>query len=102
MTDPDSRNVTSLRGWVQDYSAQSVVSEHPTVIAAEVTIASPDFGHLEPMIGPAERELEAIGVKERPEVAWADAGYRCRASLQAVPRCSSHPTGANEPIRVAA
>ena len=44
-------------------------------IAAEVTVDSPDFGHLEPMIAAAERELEAAGVSETPEVVLADAGY---------------------------
>src|SRR5436305_4818123 len=75
LTDPDSRNVKTTRGWVQGYNAQAVVNENHIVLAAEVTIDSPDFGHLEPMVGAAERELEAIGVTEKPGVALADAGY---------------------------
>ena len=35
MTDPDSRNVKSPRGWVQGYNAQAVVNENHIVIAAE-------------------------------------------------------------------
>ena len=36
VTDPDSRNVKSPRGWVQGYNAQAVVNENHVVIAAEV------------------------------------------------------------------
>jgi hypothetical protein len=84
VTDPDSRNVKSPRGWVQGYNAQAVVNENHLVIAAEVTIDSPDFGHLEPMVAAAERELEAIGVTERPQVALADAGYWHQVQMQNV------------------
>jgi len=45
------------------------------VIAAEINNDSPDFGHLEPMVGAARQELEAAGVTEIPEVVVADAGY---------------------------
>jgi transposase len=82
VTDPDSRNVKSPRGWVQGYNAQAVVNENHIVVAAEVTIESPDFGHLEPMVAAAERELEAIGVTERPQVALADAGYWHQVQMQ--------------------
>lgn len=41
-----------------------------------------DFGHLEPMVAAAERELEAIGVTERPQVALADAGYWHQVQMQ--------------------
>src|SRR5919107_4062541 len=50
VTDPDSRNVKTSRGWVQGYNAQAACTEQQIVIAAEVTIDSPDFGHLEPMV----------------------------------------------------
>jgi transposase len=82
VTDPDSRNVKSPRGWVQGYNAQAVVNENHIVIAAEITIDSPDFGHLEPMITAAERELEAIGISERPQVALGDAGYWHQVQMQ--------------------
>jgi hypothetical protein len=67
---------------VQGYNAQAVVDENHVVIAAEVTVDSPDFGHLEPMVAAAERELEAIGVTERPQVALADAGYWHQVQMQ--------------------
>lgn len=66
------------------YNAQAVVNENHIVIAAEVTIDSPDFGHLEPMIAAAERELEAIGVTQKPAVALADAGYWHQVQMQSV------------------
>jgi len=75
LTDPDSRVVKGLRGFIQGYNAQAVTNEHQLVIAAEVTVSSPDFGHLEPMLNAACHELEAAGVSEQPEVVLADAGY---------------------------
>ena len=75
VTDPDSRNVKTSRGWVQGYNAQATVTVEQVVIAAEVTVDSPDFGHLEPMVDATERELTAIGIDALPEVLLADAGY---------------------------
>ena len=74
-TDPDSRNVKTPRSYTQDYNAQAVVNEHQIVHAAEVTVSSPDFGQLQPMIEATNRELEAIGVTDTPAVAVADTGY---------------------------
>jgi transposase len=75
LTDLDSRNVKTLRGWMQGYNAQAVCTEEQIVIAAEVTIASPDFGQLEPMVTATETELTAAAVTDAPEVVLADAGY---------------------------
>jgi hypothetical protein len=75
VTDPDSRNVKAPRGYVQGYNAQAVTNEQQIVIAAEVTVDSPDFGHLEPMVTAAQTELEKAGVADAPKVAVADAGY---------------------------
>src|SRR4051794_28867628 len=74
-TDPDSRNVKTPRSYTQGYNAQAVVNEHQIVLAAEVTVSSPDFGQLQPMVEATKRELEAIGVSETPAVAVADTGY---------------------------
>jgi hypothetical protein len=52
------------------------------VIAAEVTIDSPDFGHLGPMVAATERELVEAGVSETPEVVVADAGYWHQAQME--------------------
>jgi transposase len=75
VTDLDSRNVKTPRGWVQGYNAQAVTTEDQIVIAAEVHVSSADFGQLEPMIAAARRELARAGVEQAPEVVLADAGY---------------------------
>src|SRR4051795_9086034 len=77
LTDPDSRVIKGSRGrgFLQGYNAQAVANEHQIVIAAEVMAVAPDFGHLEPMLDAAQRELAAAGVSEIPEVLVADAGY---------------------------
>ena len=62
VTDPDSRNVKTPRGYMQGYNAQAAATENQIVIAAEVTIASSDFGHLEPMVSATQTELAAAGV----------------------------------------
>jgi transposase len=74
-TDPDSRLVKTFgQKALQGYNAQAAVNEHQIVVAAEVTVDSPDFGHLEPMVDATERELAAVGA-ESPGVVVADAGY---------------------------
>ena len=77
ITDPDSHVVKGSRGrgFLQGYNAQAVANEHQIVIAAEVMTAAPDFGHLEPMLDAAQRELDGAGVTEIPQVLLADAGY---------------------------
>ena len=84
MTDPDSRNVKTPRGYMQGYNAQAVTNEQQIVIAAEVTLASSDFGHLEPMVTAAENELKAVGVADTLEVVLADAGYWHTEQMESV------------------
>jgi transposase len=74
-TDPDSRLVKTFgQKAIQGYNAQAAVNEHQILVAAEVTVESPDFGHLEPMVAAVERELAAVEA-EPPGVVVADAGY---------------------------
>jgi len=75
LTDPDSRVVKGLRGFLQGYNAQAVTNEHQVVLAAEIETVGADFGHLEPMLEATQRELAAAGIDESPEVLLADAGY---------------------------
>jgi hypothetical protein len=77
LTDPDSHVVKGSRGrgFLQGYNAQVVANEYQIAIAAEVMTAAPDFGHLEPMLDAAQRDLHAAGVDEIPDVLLADAGY---------------------------
>jgi hypothetical protein len=68
----------------QGYNAQAAVNENHIVIAAEVTVESPDFGHLEPMVEATTNELEKIGVTQSPEVVVADAGYWHKKQMETV------------------
>jgi hypothetical protein len=74
-TDPDSRMVKGQHGWLQGYNAQAAANEQQIVIAAEIEVVSPDFGHLERTVTAAHRELEAAGITELPRAVVADAGY---------------------------
>jgi transposase len=84
VTDPDSRNVKTPRGYMQGYNVQAAVNEQQIVIAAEVTIDSPDFGHLGPMVIAVEGELISAGVTDTAEVIVADAGYWHQVQMQAI------------------
>ncbi len=84
LTDPDSQLVKATRGWIQGYNAQAITNEQQIVIAAEVTIDSPDFGHLEPMIDAARTELEKAGVTDIPHVVVADAGYWHQPQMESI------------------
>jgi len=68
---------------VQGYNAQAAVTETQIVIAAEVTIDSPDFGHLGPMVAATEHELAAIG-SQAPQVVVADAGYWHQVQMDSI------------------
>jgi transposase len=83
-TDPDSRIVKTVgQPAIQGYNAQAAVNEEHLVIAAEVTVDSPDFGHLEPMVNATERELETLGASS-PEVVLADAGYWHKRQMESI------------------
>jgi hypothetical protein len=66
VTDPDSRNVKTPRGWVQGYNAQAVCNAHQIVLAAEISVSSADFGLLGPMLSAAEHERPQRGSARRP------------------------------------
>jgi transposase len=84
-TDPDSRLLKAAGiGYVQGYNAQAAVSEEQIVLAAEISVDSPDFGHLEPMVEATEAELEKAGVSDRPQVTLADAGYWHQQQMESV------------------
>jgi hypothetical protein len=83
ITDPDSKNVKTPRGYMQGYNAQAVANEQQIVIAAEVNADPSDFGHLEGMVTAAQRELERVGVSDTVEVVVADAGYWHQKQMEA-------------------
>jgi transposase len=84
ITDVDSRVVKGLRGFIQGYNAQAVTNERQVVLAAEVMTAGGDFGHLEPMLDAARRELHAAGVQDVSGVVLADAGYWHQQQMQRI------------------
>ena len=84
-TDHDSRIVrTKGQPAIQGYNAQAAVNENQIIIAAEVTIDSPDFGHLEPMVDDTLAELRKVGVSELPGVIVADAGYWHKNQMETI------------------
>jgi hypothetical protein len=83
-TDLDSRPMRT-HGYkpLQGYNAQLAVNDGQVVIAAELTCDSPDFGHLEPMVRAAQRELRGVEVGD-PGVVVADAGYWHQRQIETV------------------
>jgi Transposase DDE domain len=84
VTDPDSRNVETARGYVQGYNAQAAVNEHHVALAAEICVVSPDFGNLEPVLTAVETELANAGVTDTPGVVLADTGYWHHVQMQRI------------------
>jgi hypothetical protein len=77
VSDPDSRNVKTPRGYMQGYNAQAAATEQQIVIAAEVNIDSSDFGHLEGMVNATETEqMESVINKGIQVLIPPDAGKR--------------------------
>ena len=74
-TDPDARRMKFGRNFIPAYNAQAAVTEEQIIVAAEITTEGGDFEQLDPIVTAAERELQGAGIKERPEVVLADAGY---------------------------
>jgi hypothetical protein len=84
VTDPDSRNLKTTRGWVQGYNAQAVVTPEQIVVAAEISVESLDTANLQPMVASARAELQAAGVEQRPGVVLADAGNWKNEAIEAL------------------
>jgi hypothetical protein len=84
-TDHDSRIVrTAGQPAKQGYNAQVAVSEDLIIVAAEIAVESPDFGHLEPMVEAATSELERAGVAYPPQTVVADPGYWHTKQMESV------------------
>jgi transposase len=77
LSDPDSKPQKTNAGFgcVQGYNPQAVVSEQQIVLAAEVTNSTADFSQLGPMVKATLKELNSAGIRRRPTIAIADAGY---------------------------
>jgi transposase len=85
LADPDAR-VMRTQGTPprQAYNAQTAVNEQQIILAAEITIDAPDFGHLEPMLDTTLQHLAKHGGSEQPEVVLGDAGYWHTRQIQAI------------------
>jgi hypothetical protein len=84
-TDHDSRMMrTEGQPTVQGYNAQAAVTRGQIIVAAEIAVESPDFGHLEPVVNAALRELNQAGVTQRPETVLADAGYWHKEQIESI------------------
>jgi Transposase DDE domain len=84
VTDPDSRNLKTTRGWVQGYNAQAVVTQEQIMIAAEISVESLDTANLRPMVETARAGLNAAGIEVTPGVVLADAGYWKNEAIEAL------------------
>jgi hypothetical protein len=85
LTDPHSRVMrTKGQPTIQGYNAQAAVTDRQIIVAAEITIESPDFGHLEPVFDAALRNLEQAGVHDRPGTLVADAGYWHKRQVESI------------------
>jgi transposase len=84
VTDPDSRNLKTTRGFVQGYNAQAVVTSDQVIIAADISTESLDTANLEPMVADACAALEAAGLEKKPGVVLADAGYWKNDAIEAI------------------
>jgi transposase len=85
VSDPDCR-VMRTQGTPprQAYNAQTAVNDRQIILAAEISIDAPDFGHLEPMLETTPSKLREQGVTEMPEAVIADAGYWHAAQMQTI------------------
>lgn len=59
-TDPDSRMMSSRRGWIQGYNAQIAVSDDHLILAATVTQDAADVAWFTPMMNIAVTAAEAV------------------------------------------
>lgn len=75
LTDPDSKPVKTATGFIQGYTAEVAATEGQVIVAAELIKGANERVRLEPMTKATEEELAKAGVKEKPGLVLADAGY---------------------------
>lgn len=74
-SDPQSRILKGIHGFVQGHNAQAVVAEDQVVVAAEVVEDANDVDQLHPMVAAAQANVAAAGFAEPIGTVVADAGY---------------------------
>lgn len=86
-TDPESKIQKTSDGFIQGYNAQVAVDATAQVIVAQqVTAASPDVEQLQPVVAALVR-----GLRRRPRVVLADAGYWSAANVVALQQHGIEP-----------
>jgi transposase len=83
-TDPESRVMSTAKGFVQGYNAQAVANQEQVVLAAQVTDQTNDYGQLHPMIEATGASLADAGIDERLDKLAADAGYASEDNFAAL------------------
>jgi hypothetical protein len=83
-TDPESKVMSSSKGFLQGHNARTVANEDQVVVAAEVTDEQNDLGQLHSMIEATKTSLTEAGIDERPEKLLVDAGYCSEENLAAL------------------
>jgi transposase len=83
-TDPESRLLKGLHGWVQGYNAQAVASDDGLIVAADLVTDATDNGQLIPMATEAVARLAAAGISTADRVLLADGGYWNEANVARV------------------
>jgi transposase len=75
VTDPDSRIMTTQKGWVQGYNAQAISNQHQIVLATDVSQHTGDVLLYQPMMTALTDTLRSAGITAPAALALADAGY---------------------------
>ena len=95
-TDPDSRMMrTQGQPTVQGYNAQAAVTRGPIIVAAEIAVESPDFGHLEPAAAALCASSGTRVSHNAPRPSWPTRATgtpdRWRTSSATASKCWSRP-----------
>jgi len=84
VTDPESRIMKSVTGWIQGYNAQAAVNEHQIVLAGLVGQDANDVELYQPMVAALPATLIAAGIPAALiGQVLADAGYWSEANATA-------------------
>lgn len=73
-TDPESRMMSTQKGFLQGYNAQAAMTEDYVVVAGALTNSADDCGHFQPLVEEAQENLASAGA-DPIGTALADAGY---------------------------
>jgi len=82
MTDPDSRLMSSPKGFVQGYNAQVVAGPGNMILAVDVSNDKNDYAQLVPMLDALGEILAGAGIDGDVGTVLADAGYFTIANLE--------------------